>query len=479
MDPLILLVNSPYTKNVYKMKRVPGLVPPLGLAYLAASLEQAGLGVEILDANALLLSIEETAERIIQSPIKYIGFNVVTATIPLVYKLSSLVKAKKSDKFIIVGGPHVTFLSEETLKECPAIDAAVRGEGEATICELIKTLMEKGELSKIKGVTFRSGDKIAVNPDREFVENIDTLPFPARHLLPIHLYSPSPINSIGFSGRQYATMMTSRGCPNKCTFCSSAAFWRRVRLRSLDGMADEIEFLIKQYGVRHVNFLDDTLIISEARMEQFCHLMIKRNINIKWSCYARVSTVTPKLVELMKRTGCQFIQFGVESGNQEILNRVEKNITIEQVRKAVGAAKKVGLKVMCDFMIGLPGDTVQTVNQTINFAKELSPNFAFFSITTPFPGSALYEEYRKEGRLKEGYIWDNMSLHEGTNFSTPTMTSKEMEELYVKAHRRFYYRPAFIWQTFLWVLRHPYEFRNFYLLAKIQITKELKNIFHV
>ncbi len=477
MSSLILLINPSYTKKVYKAKQAPFIRPPLGLTYVAASLEQAGFNVEILDANAQFLSLRETAERIIQSPAKYIGFTSVTSTMPLIYQLSSLIKAKAKNKFIFIGGPHVTFMSIQTLEDCQAIDVVVRGEGEITSCELIKNLREEKDISGVRGITFRKRDEIIENPDRELIEDIDTIPFPARHLLHLHLYFPSYLNSLGFKGSQYATVITARGCPNRCVFCSSAAFWKKVRVRSPENVAAELDWLVKHYKVGHIDFLDDTLVLSKERMEKICHLMIKKSLNINWSCYARVNNITSELVDLMKKAGCKFIQFGVESGNQDILDRIQKNITLEQARRASKIVRKAGLKLMCDFMIGLPNDTKETVNQTIDFAKELKPHLAFFSMTTPFAGTALYKEYRQLGRLKEGYIWQNMNLHERTDFSIPTLTSQALEDLYSKAHRRFYYRPAFFWQTLIWALKHPYEFKNYYYLVKVQIFRELKNIF--
>ncbi|MDP2946945.1 MAG: radical SAM protein [Nanoarchaeota archaeon] len=477
MNCQILLVNPPYLEKIYGVKRAPAVKPPLGLAYVAAGLEKAGFRVEILDANAEFLTIKEAANKIIQSPAKFIGFTSVTATFPLVCKLSSLVKSRDRQRFILVGGPHVSFMAEEALEECSAIDVVVRGEGELTACELISNLIKKGSISDVKGITFRANNLIISNQDREPIQDIDSLSFPTRHLLPLSLYSPSSLGNLGFRGERYASVITARGCPNRCVFCSSSSFWRIVRTRSPENVVSELEFLVNKYKVGQVDFLDDTLILSKERMEKICNLIIEKNLKIKWSCYARVNNITPELVKLMKKSGCKFIQFGVESGNQRILDGVQKNITLEQIRKATKIVKDAGLKLMCDFMIGLPEDTEETVNQTIKFAKELSPNFAFFSITTPFPGTILYEELLKRDWLKPGYIWQNIQLHERTDFSTPTLSSENLGKLYFKAHRRFYYRFGFFWQTLIWVLKHPSELKNYFPLIKTQIIRELRNVF--
>jgi len=472
----VLLINPPYTEKVYGTKQAPSVQPPIGLGYLAAILEKKGIEVKILDANAEFLKPEEAVEKILSSSAKYIGFTSVTTTIPLIYRLSSLIKEKDCTKIIIVGGPHVSFTAEQTLKDCPAIDIVVRGEGELTLCELINFLKEKKDISRINGISFRKNGALINTPERELIEDIDKIPFPARHLLPIHLYSPSPLSNVGFKGKKYARIITTRGCPNQCIFCSSAHFWKIVRLRSAENVMEEIELLIKKYGVRHIDFLDDTLTLSPERLTKICKTIIDKNLNIKWSCYSRVNTITPELVNLMKKAGCKVIQFGVESGNQEILNSIKKGITLEAVRRAAKIVRKANIKLMCDFMIGLPGDTKETVNQTIDFAIEIKPNIAAFCITTPFPGTALYNEYRNLGLLKDGYIWGKMNLHEKTEFFTPTLSSSDLQQLYFRAYRRFYYRPAYVLQTIRWLIKNPYEIKNFYFLGKTLIIRQLRNI---
>ena len=479
MPSSVFLVNPPYIRVVYGLKKASAVKPPLGLAYVAASLEHNGFKVEILDANAEFLNIQETVERILRSNVKYIGFTAVSATMSLVFQISELVKAKNAEKFIFVGGPHATFTAVSTLKDCLAIDAVIQGEGEITVCELIEALENGKNLSEIAGLAFRKKQgEIIENSPRSLIENINFIPVPARHLLSLELYSPSAILNMGFKGKKYATVITARGCPNRCVFCSSAAFWKIVRIRTPENVVGELEFLIEKYGVKHIDFLDDTLVLSKKRIEDICALMLQKNLNLKWTCYARVNHITSEIVALMKKAGCEFIQFGVESGSQKILNRIKKNINLDEVRQAVKIVKKAGVKSMCDFMVGLPEDTKETIQQTIDFAKELSPNFAFFSITTPFPGTELYNEYLKAGILKPGFIWDNVSLHEKTGFFTPTLTSQQLQNLYFKAHHSFYYRPAFIWQTFVWLLRHPKDLKNFIVLVSMQIFRELRNIFN-
>lgn len=458
----ILMVNPPYINKTTGLKKVVSIHPPLGLAYLAASLEKEGLAVQILDANAEFLTIEETANKIASNDAEYVGITAVTVTIQIVYSLSKAIK-ERCNKKIIVGGPHVTFLPERTLKECSAIDIIIRGEGENTIIELLKSK----NLEKITGITYRSmDDKIISNPDRPLIENIDEIPFPARHLLPVDTYRPNIYFNKGYKGRKYARIITSRGCPNRCVFCSSAHFWKKLRLRSPENVISEIESLVTNYDIKHLDFLDDTMTLSRERIKKICTLMKERGLDIDWTCYARVNNITEDIISLMKESGCFGIAFGVESGNQEVLNRIQKNITLEQVRKAIKVTKNAGIKTMCDFMIGLPGDTVETIDQTINFAIELNPDLAFFSITTPFPGTALFNEAMSRGWINENYSWDEMTLHGMTKFRNEDINSKYLAEIYPKALKKFYLRPGYISNVFKRIILNPYEFKNYFMGAR-------------
>lgn len=474
MAPKIILVNP---NPRYTKLRIGGIFPqpPLGLAYLAASLEQGGFKVEILDSNIEALSPQETAEKIIRSPAQYIGFTSDTLLIPLVFQISSLVKSKSKDsKFIFIGGPHVTYMSKQTLQDCQSIDAVVRGEGENTVCELIKKLEERKALSEVKGITFRKGKEIVENPDRKLIEDIDTIPFPAWHLLPLSLYFLFRSSFFSSWKGRYAPVITSRGCPNRCVFCEASFFWKRLRLRSPENIIAELELLIKQYRVSHVVFVDSTFNFSRERVVKICQLILKNGLNIQWSCEARADNITPELVDLMKRAGCKIIALGIESGNQEILDRIKKNITLEQIREAVGIVKKANLKLVCYFMIGLPGDTKETVKQTINFAKELNPHVALFSPTIPLPGTALYEDYLKRGLLKGGYIWQNFFFP----VNTTTLTNKEIQDLCREAYRRFYWRPALIWEVLRDHLKRPYiliyTLKVFYFLTTTSMFFKIK-----
>lgn len=454
----VMLVNPSYISHEYSgWRRAVGVSPPVGLAYIGAVLEKNGCEVTILDANAEGLSIQDTVKKVVNSSSEVIGITSMTTMMPLIYEISKDIK-KESSKMIVVGGPHVTFMPEQTLKECRYIDVIVRGEGEITMLELVKNITN---LAKVKGITYRTDNgTIITNPIRDLIEKLEEIPYPARHLLPIDLYNPSPVFDIGFSGREYATMMTSRGCPFKCTYCSSTRFWGALRLRSPEDVVAEIEYLVEKSGTRQIKFLDDTLTVSKPRIEKICDLMIEKELDVKWNCYSHVNVITENIAKKIKASGCYGIFFGIESGNQDILNRANKKQTLDQARTAVRNAKKCGLTTAASFMIGLSGDNYKTVNQTIDFAIELSPDITMFCMTTPFPGTELYDEALEKGWIKKDYGWDTMSIHGSTKFRNDELSSEDIEKLYRIAKRKYYLRPAYILQQLKNIARNPRELKK-------------------
>jgi len=464
----VLLINPPYLFDVYNTDRdvtdSASIKPPLGLAYLAAVLERNNIDVSIIDANAEQLNLTDILKRISILRPDIIGFTASTVIINKVYTFIREIK-KRFNVTIVVGGPHSSALPKKTLQECPEIDFVIIGEGEISFLNLIKCLENNDSLSKIKGICFRDGEHIRINEPQQLIKNLDSIPFPARHLLPLTKYRIGALFNKGFTGNEIATMITGRGCPNKCTYCSSAHFWKILRLRSAKNVVDEIEHLIKTYNVKHIDFHDDTFNISEKRVFDILNLLEERKLKFIWTCLCRVNNISDELVKRMKDNGCFSIQFGVESGVQRILDSVNKNIDLKEVERAVKIVKKHGLKVMTDFMIGFPNDTVETVNETIDYAIRLDPDLAFFSITTPFPGTQMYEYYKKE-KLINNENWYDFSLHNIPKIHTKNLTSEQIFKLYRRAISKFYLRPKFFVNVLKRILHHPDEFKSYYSLSK-------------
>ncbi|MFH1202777.1 MAG: radical SAM protein [Candidatus Omnitrophota bacterium] len=469
----ILLINPPYLESVYRgVKKAVQIQMPLGMAYLAAVLEREKFPVEVLDANAEGLSIEETIEKICQSEAEIVGLTALTSLIGIVYKIALGVR-ERCNKKIIAGGIHVTFFPAETLKECAAVDIIVRGEGEETILELARKNFNAS--LDIKGISFRGEDnQIISSGERPRIENLDSLPHPARHMFPLKDYRPSALFDIGAKSKS-APIITSRGCPSRCRYCSSLQFWGpKIKFRSVQNIIDEIEYLVASYDIKQLSILDDYFLSSKQRASEFCDNIITKGIKIKWWCYSRLDAlIEPELFRKMKRAGCYGLNFGAESGNQEILKRAQKNIDLNQVRQVIRHAKREGFLVMASFMVGLPGDNKTTVMETINFARELNPHIAQFCITTPFPGTELYQEALRKGWMKDVKSWDDVGPHVKTKFRNDELSSEEIYELYNLANKVFYLRPAYLFQLFGHLLRHPRQARGFFMAGAYMVSENM------
>ncbi len=304
----------------------------------------------------------------------------------------------------------------------------------------------KQPLKNVRGITFRKGNEIIDTEPRHFIKNIDEIPFPSRDLLPMHLYQAN--------GIRYTTMLTSRGCPFRCSFCSSSrlfgGFWRG---RSPENVLEEIKIIYEDYGIRNVEFMDDTFTLDQKRAEKICDGIIREGWDISWGASSRVDTLSRKLVEKMKKAGCWILFLGIESGSQKILDSIGKRITLEQVRKAVKILKEFGIQVLGSFIIGFLQDTVETINKTINFAKSLNLDYAEFSILTPYPGTPIYDYASKNGLLLTK-DWSRYNAVEPV-MRIKGLTEKKLKSLFQKAYITFYLRPNII---FRWIRDRQFTF---------------------
>nr|MDO8076975.1 radical SAM protein [Candidatus Freyarchaeota archaeon] len=414
--------------------------PPLGLAYLASSLEKEGVKVRIVDAQALNLGFDDIEQEIRRWKPDVVG--ATGATPAYLDALRVLEIAKNHGAATVAGGPHFSFTDVETLELFPFVDFVVRGEGEETMVELVNALQGRGEFPDIPGLTYRDKNVVRRNPDRPLIEDIDGVPFPAFHLLPMNRYT--------FGEHRYATVMTSRGCPYKCVFCaSSKLFGKRWRGRSPENVVDELEHLAEKYRVRNIEFLDDTFTLNQRRAEKICDEIVDRRLDIVWNCSSRVNTISHGLLEKMKRAGCDSIYYGVESGSQEILDRMKKGITLEQIVRAFRITKRVGMEIIGSFIIGFPGETVDTIKKTINFAKFLKPDYAQFTICTPYPGTELYEIIEKSENMqlltRDWSEYDALKpvyTIKDDSYPSPSELMKWVKKAYVK----FYVSLGFMFQ---------------------------------
>ncbi|MCK4734269.1 MAG: cobalamin-dependent protein [Methanophagales archaeon] len=326
MDNEIVLVNPFYQKRLRAI--VTTLAhQPLGLAYIAAILGKAGFKVRIIDANVEQLSNEQVMKKIADIGPKIVGFTAVTSTIGNCHKLAKGVKSINPDITTIVGGIHVTAVPEGTLREYPSFDYVVRGEGEYTMLELVKALYEFTPVENVTGITYRNKECIISTPPRHLIENLDELPFPARHLLPVDLYK-SP------ESEHVVQIMASRGCPYKCIYCASyLIFGRRRRARSPKNVVDEMESVNKKYHISTIIFLDDIFTLSKNWVSNFCEEILDRNLDyLRWVCCTRCDTINKDLLNKMKKAGCKKINLGIESGSQSILDYMRRDMTVDAIR---------------------------------------------------------------------------------------------------------------------------------------------------
>ncbi len=374
MSMRTLLINTPYP-----FTECPTI--PLGLTYLAAVLEDRGFEVDILDMVVYKFSREKILDKIREYKPDIVGAGSVTMNYPHAKRILEI--AKDEGATTIIGGPHATFADRWVLTEAPWIDIIVRREGEYTLLDIV----EGRDLKDIKGITYREDGEIIRNSDRELLMNLDELPFPARHLIPLSKY---------IAYQTGCSMVTGRGCPNRCIFCVGPKMTsKRMRFRDPKLCVDEMEEIL-DYGFDEIIVEDDTFTVNKKHVFGVCDEIISRGLKFKWSANARVNTVTKEMLEKMFEAGCIFIQYGVESGNPEILKASKKGITLEQVRKATEIAKEVGIGVLSSFIIGLPGETEETIRETMDFAKSLGTYYGYH-VLAPFPGTEVRERADEYG----------------------------------------------------------------------------------
>lgn len=447
----IVLINPPYV-NFEGIKESAGHGEPLNLLYLAAYLrENTGCEISILDTEALGLSYAGIKNKLNKEAPDVVGITCPTPTMKHVTKIAGIVKEVNPDCAVVAGGPHPTALPEK-VAEIPDIDFVVVGEGELTLLELVNAFNSKEKsYEHINGLSYKSGDKIFLTNPRELIRDLDTIPFPARDMIDRSLYYSAPTKKVS-SEEKSTYIITARGCPYDCIFCLSKVIWhRKVRYRSPKNVVDEIEECVNKYGLREFNFIDDTFTLSESRVTKICEEIRKRNLEISWICFGRANHVSVSMLNEMKKAGCKRISFGLESGSQEILDIMRKNLTLDQAHKAVKMAKDAGLEVHATFMLGNIGETTETIKETIKFAKGLELDYATSFITTPYPGTDLYKIALENGYITEHTKWEDFAPL--TKNIPPlvqnNLTKEELLKWQRRAFREFYLRPMFILKKLL------------------------------
>ena len=438
-----LVIPSWVPEDIFSSKTASSQInywQPLGTLYVAAVLQKAGHIVKFI--NGAFLTHESLLHEIKEYSPDFIGIYSTTFGWENAKKTALDLKAMFGNRtFICAGGPYPIAMQERCLEDAgDGLDAIVTGEGEYTVLEMIERLQTGKNLEGVQGTILRKGDKIVKNSPRPLIEDLDALPFPARELLgDANQYIPPPAT---YKRKPVAVMMTSRGCNRRCIYCFQIDKDRKlgIRYRSIENVMEEIKLCLQQ-GYREIKFIDDTLAADYDRAMRFAAEIKARKLDFTWFASACVNQVDKPLLKAFKDAGCWAILFGAESGVQKNLDAIRKGTTLDQIRKAVKAAKEVGLKVSTPFLFGIPGETYEEGLRTIDFALEINPDMANFHAITPFPGTYLYDNLDKYGTMSDEL---RDFTYQGAAFVPYTMTREEIIDLRRKAFRKFYSRPSFI-----------------------------------
>lgn len=432
---------------------------PLGTLYVAAAIRAAGHEVRFF--NGAFMVREEILGAVGEFRPDFVGLYSTTFGWRKAQQAAAEVRNILPGVFLVVGGPYPVAMQDKCLVECPELDAVVTGEGEYTVVEMLDRLAAttaappaSATLAGILGVAWRDNGRIVLNPPRPLIEDLDALPFPARDLLgEADLYIPPPAT---YKRRPVAVIMTARGCNRRCIYCFQIDKHRSrgVRFRSVENVLAEIELCLAQ-GYKEIKFIDDTLAADYDRAMTLAREIKRRGLDFTWFASACVNQVDKPLLKAFKDAGCWAILFGAESGVQKDLNTIRKGITLEQIRKAVRAAKDVGITVYTPFLFGIPGQTFADGLKSIEFACELDPDIANFHAVTPFPGTELYDNIDKYGTMSEDL---NDYSYQGVAFVPYSLTREEIAQLRQIAFRRFYTRPRFLLRRLL-ALRSSHDLK--------------------
>jgi anaerobic magnesium-protoporphyrin IX monomethyl ester cyclase len=444
----VLLVVPPGTieESYGRLSAAGGELPMLGLAFIAASLRDQGHIVKIIDyeVNDLPMSVVERDVRAFQPDI--VGMTAYITNMKRCGRVAKIVKEVSPDIKTILGGPQVTIFPDEAFHSS-YIDMIALSEAEIIIRNVMNALGDEEKLSRVKGIWFRSkaGD-IVKNAREGLVDELDLFPSPALDLYEMDKYFPTA----HIQGRRVAHLLTSRGCPFKCTFCETKlTFGRSFRYHSTQRVLAEIEQLVAK-GFDSFQFYDDIFTANKKRVIELCDGIIQKNWNIKWMCFTRTNCVSDELLARMKEAGCYLITYGGESGDDELLALIKKDLTVATNYKGIAAAQKHGIKTMSSFMLGLPTETREQSMKTIDFALDSGLDYAIFPITEPYPGTELWVDAKKFGHFDDSGKYKNGLLSENAAVWIPhNRTREELEELAHLGMRKFYLRPRQLWQVIL------------------------------
>jgi anaerobic magnesium-protoporphyrin IX monomethyl ester cyclase len=438
----VIFVNPPspdgevWIRDIHRVgrrSREKMIWPQTELAGLAAVLEQVGYTTEILDCIAEEMTWDGFRDYLEHYRPRYLVTNVTAST--LTNDLQTTFLAKPLGATTIAIGSHVTPMAVETLKNFPSLDVVIRLEPEYTLRELVRTLDEGKTLHGVQGTVFRADNEIVVNPDRPFIPDLDDLPMPLYHKLPLQKYRIPMIKG------PYCFVVTSRGCTAGCRFCIKHVMWQNtVRSHTPERILAEMKELVR-LGITNIHFYADLFTVDRAVVVELCKLILQDGLKVRWTCNSRVDYIDKEMVHLMAAAGCWMISWGLESGSPEVLKRMHKGIKPEKTREALALSHQLGIKNWGYFIIGMPGETLETIDETIAFAKSLPLTLALFHIAAPYPGTPFYYEAVENGWIKAAR-WEDMDMDRTTALNYPHLSNRDLEYHAKRAFREWALRPG-------------------------------------
>ncbi len=419
---------------------------PMNLAYLAATLRPAGFEVAIIDYETTPFSVSHLQNALQRVRPSLAGITCTTPTVNSAAQLAAAIKAHAPDVVTVIGGSHASALPEPTLREFPAFDCLVFGEGETTFLELCIRTRDGGRDGSINGLAFRENGSVTLNAPRQLIADLDSIPFPARDL--INYTTQAGHSSRGFSNKLHSTeLFTSRGCPVGCSFCAiQATFGRSVRFRDPSFIEDEVSRMVREHHFNHVVIADDTFTLQPDRAATICEILERSGI-VSWNCDTRVNSVSLELLKTMKRCGCEKVAFGVESGSQRMLDLIGKGITVDQVRNAVSWAKQAGIKhIEGNFIIGCdPSETLQDLEETRKLISALPWTFVSVAVIVPYPGTPVRERMLSAGLIENDATWEHYVIFgKRPAWRTEHFSGDELVQVQRSLTRSFYLRPSYM-----------------------------------
>jgi radical SAM superfamily enzyme YgiQ (UPF0313 family) len=456
----VLIINPPWPgkgfgtrsqNRIIKHRGDKFLQYPVFLAYSAAQLREAGHDVSFIDSVIQDFDLHETLTEAKRIEPDLIFMETTTPSIEADYASLTALKNATGSK-IAVGGPHATYFHKDVLADCHAVDIVIRHEFDTKISSVVSQLRD---LSGVSGISYRDNSRIVDNGDGEVAADLDRVSFPDRELVPWQWYLEA-----WYSRQPYMLVMTSRGCPYHCAFClwPQSMYGHRQRFRSLDNVFAELHMLVDRYGLREINVDDGNFTTRKSRVIEFCQRLRDEKLKLLWTCNARFDNIDDEMLREMKASGCKMMRMGIESGSQEVLDKIKKGLKLERIEEGVRLVKKHGIQVQCGFMFGFPYDSRLSVEQTLEFAKNVSPDQVQFSIAMAYPGTQLYE-YAITNDLLLAKSFKEFDMTYGPVVKTVDMERGELAHVLSRAYREYYFRAKFVLQT-LKHLHDIYEIRR-------------------